>query len=219
MKKKNGFTLAEVLITLAIIGVVATLTLPALMSNTQEQQAITAFRKSMNTISEIGTLSAAADGIDFTSAEKVGTANDSIKNGELTIFGIFNDRASVDRTLSGVGFKTTSSGQNRCSGTNNIVLRDGTAICMPNAYSPDKQFEVYVDTNGPKAPNMVSICDREHCTDKAGKKLHDQYVVTLWNSTVVPGKWEPGSTTNDTDQESYASRFAMGIAQKSGSGS
>ena len=38
MMKKNGFTLAEVLITLAIIGVVATLTLPALMTNTQEQQ-------------------------------------------------------------------------------------------------------------------------------------------------------------------------------------
>ena len=32
MMKKNGFTLAEVLITLAIIGVVATLTLPALPS-------------------------------------------------------------------------------------------------------------------------------------------------------------------------------------------
>ena len=35
MMKKNGFTLAEVLITLAIIGVVATMTLPALMTNTQ----------------------------------------------------------------------------------------------------------------------------------------------------------------------------------------
>ena len=42
MMKKNGFTLAEVLITLAIIGVVATLTLPALMTNTQEQQSRTA---------------------------------------------------------------------------------------------------------------------------------------------------------------------------------
>lgn len=45
MMKKNGFTLAEVLITLAIIGVVATLTLPALMTNTQEQQARTALKK------------------------------------------------------------------------------------------------------------------------------------------------------------------------------
>ena len=43
--KKNGFTLAEVLITLAIIGVVATLTLPALMTNTAEQQAKTALKK------------------------------------------------------------------------------------------------------------------------------------------------------------------------------
>ena len=45
MMKKNGFTLAEVLITLAIIGVVATMTLPALMTNTQEQQAKTGLKK------------------------------------------------------------------------------------------------------------------------------------------------------------------------------
>ena len=38
MMKKTGFTLAEVLITLSIIGVVAMMTLPALMTNVQEQQ-------------------------------------------------------------------------------------------------------------------------------------------------------------------------------------
>ena len=63
--KKNGFTLAEVLITLAIIGVVATLTLPSLMSNTQEQQAVTAFKKAMNTLNEVAQMNAAVDGFDF----------------------------------------------------------------------------------------------------------------------------------------------------------
>ena len=43
--KANGFTLAEVLITLAIIGVVATMTLPALISNTGEQQAKTGLKQ------------------------------------------------------------------------------------------------------------------------------------------------------------------------------
>ena len=45
MMKKHGFTLAEVLITLSIIGVVATMTLPALMTNTAEQQAKTGLKK------------------------------------------------------------------------------------------------------------------------------------------------------------------------------
>ena len=37
MKTKFGFTLAEVLITLGIIGVVAALTLPSLVTNYQKQ--------------------------------------------------------------------------------------------------------------------------------------------------------------------------------------
>ena len=36
--KKSGFTLAEVLITLAIIGVIAALTLPGLMTDTASAQ-------------------------------------------------------------------------------------------------------------------------------------------------------------------------------------
>ena len=52
MMKKNGFTLAEVLITLAIIGVVATMTLPAVMTNTAEQQAKSALKKGINTFTK-----------------------------------------------------------------------------------------------------------------------------------------------------------------------
>ena len=36
--KKLGFTLAEVLITLVIIGVIAAMTVPTLMNNTQGQE-------------------------------------------------------------------------------------------------------------------------------------------------------------------------------------
>ena len=63
MMKKNGFTLAEVLITLAIIGVVATLTLPALMTNTQEQQARTALKKGINTLTEAAQMNSAIAGL------------------------------------------------------------------------------------------------------------------------------------------------------------
>ena len=65
MMKKNGFTLAEVLITLAIIGVVAVLTLPALNSNTQEQQARTALKKMSNTFSQAASMNVAIDGFDY----------------------------------------------------------------------------------------------------------------------------------------------------------
>lgn len=48
--KLKGFTLAEVLITLALIGVVASLTMPALMSNVQKQQVGPALAKAINTL-------------------------------------------------------------------------------------------------------------------------------------------------------------------------
>lgn len=48
-RKKIAFTLAEVLITLGIIGVVAAMTIPALISNTQNQQYVTGFKKAYST--------------------------------------------------------------------------------------------------------------------------------------------------------------------------
>jgi len=42
---KKGFTLAEVLITLGIIGVVASLTIPTLMANYQKVQYVTGLKR------------------------------------------------------------------------------------------------------------------------------------------------------------------------------
>ncbi len=45
---KKGFTLAEVLITLGIIGVVAALTLPSLVAKYKEKQYVTALKKAVS---------------------------------------------------------------------------------------------------------------------------------------------------------------------------
>lgn len=50
MRKKHGFTLAEVLITLSIIGVVSALTAPSLMSSFQKSKVGPSLKKFMNTI-------------------------------------------------------------------------------------------------------------------------------------------------------------------------
>lgn len=50
--KKFGFTLAEVLITLGIIGVVAALTLPALIQKQQKQEASSRLKKFVSTFSQ-----------------------------------------------------------------------------------------------------------------------------------------------------------------------
>ncbi|MCD7879331.1 MAG: type II secretion system GspH family protein [Candidatus Gastranaerophilales bacterium] len=47
---KKAFTLSEVLITLVIIGVIATLTIPALMSNSREQETLVKLKKVYSTM-------------------------------------------------------------------------------------------------------------------------------------------------------------------------
>jgi len=48
--KKNAFTLAEVLLTLAIIGVVAALTIPAVVTKVTKDQYVTGLKKAYNTL-------------------------------------------------------------------------------------------------------------------------------------------------------------------------
>ena len=64
-KRMNGFTLAEVLITLGIIGVVAAMTMPTLMNSTQGAQYKAAYKKALSAISQGVTLNVALDGASF----------------------------------------------------------------------------------------------------------------------------------------------------------
>ena len=56
LKKYNlngfrGFTLAEVLITLVIIGVIASMTIPTLMNKTNKQEYVSRLKKAYSTLS------------------------------------------------------------------------------------------------------------------------------------------------------------------------
>ena len=62
MKIKTGFTLAEVLITLAIIGVVAALTIPSIIANNRKKEFETGFAKAYRTITTAMMLSQAENG-------------------------------------------------------------------------------------------------------------------------------------------------------------
>ena len=59
---KKGFTLAEVLITLAIIGVVAAISIPSVISNTQQQEFKTGLRKAVSVLNSAITMNMAIDG-------------------------------------------------------------------------------------------------------------------------------------------------------------
>ena len=65
MTKRFGFTLAEVLITLGIIGVVAAMTIPTLISNTNGAQFKTAYKKALSTLNQAVLMNIAMDDTDF----------------------------------------------------------------------------------------------------------------------------------------------------------
>lgn len=166
--KKNGFTLAEVLITLTIIGVIATMTLPALMTNTQEQQAKTALKKGINTLTEAAQLSQAIDGIDYSSL----TSNDT-ESGDIlstpSLYALLVNRTQVDIPKSGEG-NLPLNGEDSTNFA--LFFRDGSALMFDasksksttegyNALEPDglpHGIPVIYDTNGLKGPNAMSNC-------------------------------------------------------------
>ncbi len=76
-----GFTLAEVLITLGIIGVVAAMTMPTLINSTQGAQYKAAYKKALSAISQGVTLNVALDGSSFAEADagKAGTTEPGYK--------------------------------------------------------------------------------------------------------------------------------------------
>jgi prepilin-type N-terminal cleavage/methylation domain-containing protein len=205
MMKKNGFTLAEVLITLAIIGVVASLTLPSLMTNTGEQQAKTAYKKLLNSLSEAGELNAAVNGFDYSTmnAENAGTVADNFaQNGTQTLGAILNEH-----------FKLAPGGADVTLGaaTNCAVITDGTAICLGTFEVNNDNSDiktVLVDTNGTKGPNRHSECAEPGCTTAASKHIYDQFFVTLYGGSAYPGKWNAVRALSTDDTENNAALFA-----------
>ena len=160
---KKGFTLAEVLITLAIIGVVAALTIPAIVAKYNQHAQYTQFMKSYNTLLTALSLSIAENGNPNT-----WTIDDSDKQGSFDkYFGKYlkiQKYCTKNASSCGIGENTTlkflnsetPTGISLYSQINSVdtalILQDGTII-MSWVHAP--LFQFFVDTNGIKGPNTL----------------------------------------------------------------
>lgn len=183
--KKNGFTLAEVLITLAIIGVVATLTLPSLMTNTKEQQYAAALKKGVNTLTEVASLNSATDGFDYNDINGFGTSNaiyDTNGAVSYTVWGIVGSKGNIDKAKSASG---------------KIVFRDGSSLTTASgktcAVKTDegitKATPVMFDANGDAAPNKDFTCSATSaagCNDKSKRIAGDRFYLCLGGTVAYP---------------------------------
>lgn len=159
MSKNKGFTLAEVLITLGIIGIVAAMTIPTLLAKYQEKQTVIKLRQTYSILSqairsrqeEVGT----PDDWDFSEQEDAVVIAQNL----LPALKVVQDcELTGDSCIYTQRYKyLNSSGAGYYGGDNmyKVVLMNGTALSFGKT-SNSEIVDFYVDINGPKPPNTIS---------------------------------------------------------------
>lgn len=126
MTKFKGFTLAEVLITLGIIGVVAAMTMPTLINSTQGAQYKTAYKKALSVMSQAVVMNIALD--DYDLSQTVAGTNDKTHTDEVqSIYTLFKNRMNVVKVAQGDDFDKVNG-----SAKNYAITSIGNALDVPD---------------------------------------------------------------------------------------
>ncbi len=245
MKKFSAFTLAEVLITLGIIGVVAAMTMPTLINQTNGAQYRAAFKKELSVISQAVTLNVALEDFDF--SDLTGTTTG---NGKLT--DMLQNRANVVRVastsdLSTEGYKPTFDSDRKQGDTDNksigtltdgnptgmgdtaVMFNDGSmfiytvasaAGCSDTTATVEGTTKSnkcigWFDVNGMKGPNKETKCDSGDDKTCSVKIPTDIFPVQFYDQTILPNSGAGRAVLYDNGNT--ATR-ADGTTTSSGSG-
>lgn len=165
----KGFTLAEVLITLGIIGVVASLTMPALVANTKKQEASARIKKFVSVINQA-----------LISAE-----NDFGMREDWTIGEMNNSDAAFEflNTYIKPYIKSFEIEKRELLGLNMATLRfvDGSQMSIKIGVC----YDIYYDINGEKKPNELGrdifafiLCRKSGTCNVDSNQVRPYYCVT-----------------------------------------
>ncbi len=167
-EKKWAFTLAEVLITLGIIGVVAAMTMPALIANYQRKALETSFKKSYSVISQAMQRLINEEGYIPKAENITGYAETFLlRKYFISAIDCFNKSSgSSESCVSSEKFsswfdsfyktynkKTLASSAHWWFDDGMFVAADGSFIFFDNSNTDN--LLIGVDTNGKKAPNLL----------------------------------------------------------------
>ena len=185
--KKLGFTLAEVLITLVIIGVIAAMTVPTLMNNTNSQEFRSALKKAISGANQALTLHYALEGLgaqDYTHATLV---SDVFKKRMSIIEATDNDKkftlesacdGTTFTTQDGIMFCVNSNFLGNTTDTQDAACNSYNTIpCVASAKSDAVAANFYIDVNGRKNPNKLTTTSNQP---------RDIYTAHIYNQKVVP---------------------------------
>ena len=172
-----GFTLAEVLITLAIIGVVAAMTLPTLIQNQQKRSLEVATQKFYSNMSQAVKKYMADEGvddlrntpltaIDDDDAERAQKACEDFVQKYLKVAKVCKDGCFADnykaqnkKILDAIGNKSNYEisywGNLGLILKGKFMLLDGSTLDIVAADIEYWPINIYVDINGQKGPNQI----------------------------------------------------------------
>ena len=102
----GGFTLAEVLITLGIIGVVAAMTMPTLINSTQGAQYKTAYKKALSVLSQAVVMNIALEDYDLSQTVAGGDNTKAHEDEAQTLYTLFKNRMNVVKVAEPGDFNT-----------------------------------------------------------------------------------------------------------------
>jgi len=143
---KKGFTLAEVLVTLAIIGVVAALTIPTLIQSTNNDKFKTGAKKALSVLNQALTIEG---------AETSNTAQ-TVANTSVALGGLFSPRLNVIKAGADASEFYTADGMRLKFKAGSGNDQDCAAIADNAALPVATRCYVLVDVNGDKGPNKVA---------------------------------------------------------------
>ncbi|MDD3013238.1 MAG: type II secretion system protein [Candidatus Gastranaerophilales bacterium] len=158
--QKRGFTLAEVLITLMIIGVIASITIPALVNDIQDAQYKASFKKVYGTASQVWRLVVAENPSTYVGSSgwsPCGSATDGRGDAFKAKFNVVKSCANQDgcwplnyeyNYILGYAYGETYSPK-RFS----WITSDG--ICWASPWHASDDAHILVDTNCEKGPNLI----------------------------------------------------------------
>jgi prepilin-type N-terminal cleavage/methylation domain-containing protein len=158
---KKAFTLAEVLITLGIIGIVAALVMPGLIANYQEKEIAAKLKKVYSTLSNAYVLAMEENGGPLLTWE--GASRTAGSGGELVFAENMLKHMNVSKYCGNDGgcfpdvmYITLKAGANyshweQLPNRAKAILSDGTSIM----FNMSDNLQIYVDINGFKPPNQL----------------------------------------------------------------
>lgn len=159
-----AFTLAEVLIVLGIIGIVASITIPTLISNYQKTETITNLEKQYTSLAQAVKLSETDNGNVSTWDWGIANDTESIRKSFDTYWAPYLRISKFCNSYSDCGYSSINYkmfsgailGLNICHPTyrTTVVLIDGV-ILIVSSYKGDgdEHKKIIIDINGAKKPN------------------------------------------------------------------